>query len=62
LLKTCLYDNGVLDLKELLRNGASDAFLKATFKDTFGKRARDGFEAESRRSSEVAESMSEIGG
>ena len=62
LLKTCLYDHGVLDIKALLRSGAEDADLKQAFINAFGQRARDGFEAESRRPSEVAESMSEIGG
>ncbi len=62
LLKTCLYDRGVLDIRELLRNGATDHLIKASFLKAFGNRARDGFAAESRRNTAVAESMSEIGG
>ncbi|GJM28360.1 MAG: GTP 3',8-cyclase [Cyclobacteriaceae bacterium] len=62
LLKTCLYDHGVLDIKHLLRNGASDPELKESFLRAFRNRAKDGFEAESKRSTQVAESMSEIGG
>jgi len=62
LLKTCLYDNGVLDLKKVLRQGASDQELKQQLVGACNKRAKDGFEAEAKRSSSVSESMSEIGG
>ena len=62
LLKTCLYDNGVLDLRKMLRNDASDVQLRTAFLSAFSNRARDGYEAEQRRSSKVTESMSEIGG
>ena len=61
-LKTCLYDNGVLDLKEMLRGGASDQEIGQQLRRAFGTRAKDGFEAESGRGAEVSESMSEIGG
>lgn len=63
-LKTCLYDDGVLDLRELLRSGASDAQIQAVLKSAYSSRAKDGFEAEqSRQSSRPAsESMSTIGG
>jgi cyclic pyranopterin phosphate synthase len=62
LLKTCLYDNGVLDIRKMLRSGSSDHELKQEFLRAFGKRAPNGFVAESNRSSKVTESMSEIGG
>ena len=62
LLKTCLYDNGVLDLKNKLRNGGDDPGLKKALLNAFSSRARDGYEAELNRSAEVTESMSEIGG
>ncbi len=63
-LKTCLYDNGVLNLRDLLR---SDDFDKDQFKITllsaFGNRAIDGIEAEKNRNNgAVSESMSSIGG
>lgn len=63
-LKTCLYDEGVLDIKKIIRAGASDDHLKSLFLQAFNKRAKDGFEAESRRtnSSKVTESMATIGG
>ncbi|MEK6478721.1 GTP 3',8-cyclase MoaA [Catalinimonas sp. 4WD22] len=63
-LKTCLYDDGVLDIRQLLRSGASDDEIKAELKKAYTSRAKDGFEAEkSRQSSHPAsESMSTIGG
>ena len=62
LLKTCLYDNGVLDIRDILRNGSGDNELKQSLVAAFSNRAKDGFEAESNRISQVTESMSEIGG
>lgn len=63
-LKTCLYDEGVLDIKGLIRQGKSDDELKQAFLSAFKSRAKDGFEAEQNRSSgnDVSESMSTIGG
>ncbi|GAB4028336.1 GTP 3',8-cyclase MoaA [Spirosoma gilvum] len=60
-LKTCLYDNGVLDIRALLRNGASDEELTAAFLQAFAHRPRNGFEAENQRAT-VTESMATIGG
>jgi molybdenum cofactor biosynthesis protein A len=63
-LKTCLYDDGVLDLRQLLRSGATDFELENAFLHAFSHRAKDGFEAEKLRISghPIAESMSTIGG
>ena len=63
-LKTCLYDNGVLDLRQLLRSGASDIELENAFLHAFSHRAKDGFEAEQQRKAgqPAIESMSTIGG
>lgn len=63
-LKTCLYDNGVLSIKNLLRSGMDDEGIKENLVLAFGHRAKDGFEAEaSRGNREVSyESMSTIGG
>lgn len=61
-LKTCLYDNGVLNLKALMRAGESDASLQSHLMNAFRNRAKDGFEAEARRGLVVTESMSTIGG
>jgi cyclic pyranopterin phosphate synthase len=64
ILKTCLYDDGVLDLRKLLRDGASDGQLQEAFRSAFRNRSKDGFEAEEQRLSHgpVSESMSTIGG
>lgn len=62
LLKTCLYDNGVLDIRKMLRDGFNDRELRQNFLNAFSKRAPDGFAAEASRSTQVSESMSEIGG
>ncbi len=63
-LKTCLYDNGVLDIKHLMRAGANDEELAKALLSAFNQRARDGYEAEKQRKNNlpVTESMSTIGG
>jgi molybdenum cofactor biosynthesis protein A len=63
-LKTCLYDQGVLDVRALLRGGASDADVTAALAHAFRNRAANGFEAESQRPVHQLsfESMSTIGG
>jgi molybdenum cofactor biosynthesis protein A len=63
-LKTCLYDEGVLNIKTMLRAGFSDEELLIELKKAFGQRPKDGFEAEQKRKSHspVHESMSTIGG
>lgn len=64
LLKTCLYDSGVFNVKDLMRAGATDVQMRATFADALGNRAKNGFEAEKNRrfGLPVSESMSTIGG
>jgi molybdenum cofactor biosynthesis protein A len=63
-LKTCLYDDGVLNIKALMRNGNSDDAIKVALIKAFGNRPLDGFEAEVKRNDKlpVHESMSTIGG
>jgi cyclic pyranopterin phosphate synthase len=63
-LKTCLYDEGVLDIKSLMRSGAEDEELKNRLTKAFQSRAANGFEAEGKRTDQqgVHESMSTIGG
>jgi len=63
-LKTCLYDNGVLDLREILRSGASNTIIGKKLMSAFRSRAKDGFEAEANRLEQkgISESMSTIGG
>ena len=60
-LKTCLYGEGVMDLKQLAREGISDQKLRDLFLNKFKARPRNGFEAEKQRIA-LLESMSEIGG
>ena len=64
LLKTCLYDSGVFNFRDLMRAGASDEQITSTLLDALGNRAKDGFEAENRRflGAPVMESMTTIGG
>lgn len=64
MLKTCLYDDGVLDIRQLLRAELKDDALKAKLLSAFQNRAKDGFEAEASRKNKipVSESMSTIGG
>jgi len=63
-LKTCLYDDGVLNIKNLMREGKSDEEIKTELLKAFGNRPVNGFEAEQRRKSgaPAIESMSTIGG
>jgi molybdenum cofactor biosynthesis protein A len=61
-LKTCLYDQGVLDIKSLMRSGAGDDEIKSALLSAFQSRPKDGFEAERLRGKVVTESMSTIGG
>ncbi|MEL6390456.1 MAG: GTP 3',8-cyclase MoaA [Bacteroidota bacterium] len=62
-LKTCLYDNGVMSLRDLMRQGASDMELIHAIQSAINHRAADGWEAEKRRLNvPVSESMATIGG
>ena len=63
-LKTCLYDQGNLDLRALLRGGATDEELTAALTAAYRYRAADGFEAERQRPLHQLsfESMATIGG
>jgi len=63
-LKTCLYDDGVLDIRQLLRAGVSDEVIRQTLMTAFRARPKDGYEAESKRKNHLpaSESMSTIGG
>ena len=64
MLRTCLYDEGVFNLRDLLRAGATDAELAVAIRQAANSRAHDGFEAEQRRFSGMpaTESMTTIGG
>ena len=62
MLKTCLYDDGVLDIKALMRSGKRDDQIRSELVSAFRQRPKDGFEAEKNRTKTVSESMSTIGG
>jgi cyclic pyranopterin phosphate synthase len=64
LLKTCLYDAGIFNVRDLMRAGATDAELAGAFTEAIGHRAKDGHEAEAQRflQGPVGESMATIGG
>lgn len=62
ILKTCLYDNGALDLKRLLRRGADDQEIKEAIVTCVGNRFANGHEAEHFCNREIEPSMSRIGG
>lgn len=63
-LKTCLYDDGVFNVRDLMRAGATDQELETAFLEAINHRAKDGWEAERNRQFglPVRESMSTIGG
>ncbi|MEO9802880.1 MAG: GTP 3',8-cyclase MoaA [Reichenbachiella sp.] len=63
-IKNCLYDEGVLDVKELLRSDRSDEDIRQVLISTVQKREKDGFAAEKNRKLDksISESMSTIGG
>ncbi len=63
-LKTCLYDDGIFNIKKFIREGATDQQLESMFLNALAHRAKDGFEAEEQRwaGMPVSESMASIGG
>ncbi len=61
-VKTCLYDDGVFDLKEFMRSGVRDEEIAETFLRLFAHRPLNGFEAEKNRKGVIQESMTTIGG
>ncbi len=62
-LRTCLYDEGIFNLRDVMRAGATDAQLLDTIAEAVSMRAANGFEAERRRSLHSStESMAKIGG
>ncbi|PWK78170.1 cyclic pyranopterin phosphate synthase [Mucilaginibacter oryzae] len=63
-LKTCLYDDGVLNVRDLLREGVADDKLQDILGDAFKHRPKDGWEAERKREPRtgIHESMATIGG
>lgn len=62
ILKTCLYDNGVLDLKKMLRAGADDEEIRAAIYRCMQNRCVNGHMAEKITRGAREPSMSSIGG
>ncbi|WP_456424572.1 GTP 3',8-cyclase MoaA [Lutibacter sp.] len=62
MFKNCLFDGGVFNVRDFIRNGASDEELKELFINTVHHKPENGFIAESARDEDVSESMSTIGG
>jgi len=62
MFKNCLFDNGVFNVRDYIRQGASDDELKALFITTVHHKPENGFVAEASRGNDVSESMSTIGG
>lgn len=61
--KNCLFDDGVFNLRDFIRNGASNEDLKALFLSLVKEKPENGFIAEAnRKKGNVSESMSTIGG
>lgn len=63
-LKTCLYDEGIFNIRNVIRAGADESQLKQVFLEALQYRAKDGWEAEKKRLNghPVSESMATIGG
>ncbi len=63
-IKTCLYDDGIFNIRDIMRAGATDNEIIAAVKEACSHRAKDGFEAEAKRkiNPHVSESMATIGG
>jgi cyclic pyranopterin phosphate synthase len=62
MLKTCLYDHGAVNLKEMLRSGKTDIQIKDAIIMAVQNRAKDGFESQERSSQDSNLSMAQIGG
>ncbi|MFL0106875.1 GTP 3',8-cyclase MoaA [Tenacibaculum maritimum] len=63
LFKNCLFDEGVFNLRDFIRNGASNDDLKTLFLSLVKQKPKNGFIAETnRKKGSVSESMSSIGG
>ena len=61
--KNCLFDDGVFNLRDFIRNGASNDDLKELFLSLIKEKPENGFIAEANRTKgDVSESMSTIGG
>lgn len=63
LIKTCLYDGGLMNIKDLLRKGSSDNNLQIALIDILNNRYKNGWEAEKQFITKgINRSMASIGG
>ena len=65
IIKTCLYDKGVFNIKQLAREGATDLQLENAVRDAVNHKYKDGFIAEQEKlkiDGNDFESMAKIGG
>ncbi len=62
MLKTCLYDNGSLDLRTLLRTDSGDAEISNAIIDSILNRYKSGHDAEKSANLSAEPSMANIGG
>lgn len=62
MLKACLYDNGVLDLRAMLRGGASDSEIQQAITACVHNRFANGHETQAFCQRETEQSMAGIGG
>ncbi len=64
MFKNCLFDEGVFNIRDFIRNGASNNDLKQLFLSIVKDKPKNGFVAEASRKNnkKVSESMSTIGG
>ncbi len=62
ILKTCLYDNGVLSLRDMMRANYSDLEIKEAVINSVNKKSKNGFESENASKLSIKNSMAAIGG
>ena len=63
-IKSCLYDDGVFNIRDYMRSGVSDEELANKFREIVRLKPKDGFEAEKMRATPTTamQSMGSIGG
>jgi cyclic pyranopterin phosphate synthase len=61
-LRTCLYGPAAINLRDVMRAGASDSEIEVAIINAVAGRVKDGFEAEGLISNSAKESMSVLGG
>jgi cyclic pyranopterin phosphate synthase len=62
MLKTCLYDNGVLNIRDAVRNGLDNSQLRHLLSLSLASREINGWDVENKRLKGPHESMASIGG